>query len=165
MESWMHSSTVTLSLCIWTLFVSLSVFECKGNKLSLTFSLQKSIWGPTFWFPMWLCISFLSTDVEQFKASIFLVLRGISSRILGGLLLLSVWFSEYPFRFKLGVGFFFVGFPALKWFEQTLVSLVILKSFLLMSCDQLLYKLGRGHRWKCTFCNSPLYMYLKKSYR
>ena len=114
MESYTHSSTDTLSLCIWTLFVSLSVFERKGNKLSLKFSLQKSIFGSTFSFPMWLCISFLSIDVEQFKASI--------SRILGGLLLFSVWFSEYPFRYKLGIGPSFVGFPALKWFEQTLAK-------------------------------------------
>ena len=73
-------------------------------------------------------------------------LRGISSRILGDFLLLSFWLSEYPFRYKLGIGSSFVGFPTLKWFEQTLVSLVILKSFRLMSCDHFLYKLGRGHR-------------------
>ena len=30
--------------------------------------------------------------------------------------------------------------------KLTLVSFVTLKSFLLMSCDHLLYKLGRGHR-------------------
>jgi len=36
------------------------------------------------------------------------------------------------------------------------------KSFLLMSCDRILYKLGRGHRLKRIFLSSPLYMYLKK---
>ena len=124
------------------------LFRCqrKGNKLSLKFSFQKSICGSTFFFlcdyafhffPQMLNNSkppFFSFSGEfhlEFKEAFFCYLSG------------SV---NVPLDVQAWNWISFVGFPALKWFEQTLVSLVILKSFLLMSCDHLLYKLGRGHR-------------------
>ena len=55
-------------------------------------------------------------------------------------------FDKYPLRYKLGSGYCFVGFPALKWLEQTFADLVTLKSSLFMSCDHLFYNLEFGHR-------------------
>ena len=48
-----------------------------------------------------------------------------------GLFRLPARSSEYPFRYKLGIGSSLVGFPNLKWFEQTFDSFVTLKSFLM----------------------------------
>ena len=69
-------------------------------------------------------ISFSRCQTLQGYSALSLFLLGISSWALGGFLFVALLFGKYPFRYKLGSGSCFVGLPALKWLEQTLVDLV-----------------------------------------
>lgn len=86
-------------------------------------------------------ISFSRCHTLQGCPALFLFAWNFISSCQRFLFFVELSFDKYPLRYKFGSGYCFVGLPALKWLEQTLVNLVTLRSFLLMSCDHLLYNL------------------------
>lgn len=164
------------SACLWSLGGILpqlhfhSVFEhclfrcpllsTKANNFHQTFCYKNRSVVPRFLYLCDYAFHFFPWMLTNSKVPFFSFCGGFHLEFLEASSCYLLGSVRYPLRYKLGIGSSFVGFPTLKWLEQTFVSFVILKSFLVTSRDHLLYRLQLRHQLKLILLSLPSHMHL-----